>query len=105
MTRLLLAFLCALGLAFSSMAATAASLPGNAIAECTLGKEMPDMPADHSKMACCTPACQAPSAAAVLPQLDQAPTEDLADKAALAWTPSKELISTAGSGLDPPPRT
>lgn len=105
MTRLLLAFLCSLGLAFSSMAATAASLPGNAMADCTMRKEMPDMPANHSKMECGMPACHAPSAAAVLQQPGSGADEDLADKADLAWTPSKELLSTAGSGLDPPPRT
>jgi hypothetical protein len=105
MTRLLLALLCALGLAFSPMAATASSLPGNAMLDCTMGKDMPDMPADHSKMDCCTPVCHAPSAAAVLPQPDLGPAKDIADKVALTWTPSKELLSAVSSGLDPPPRS
>lgn len=105
MTRLLLALLCALGLAFSPMTAVASPLSGDAMKECTMGGgDMPNMPGDHSKMDCCTPACHAPSAAALLPKSDAGPSESFADKTPLAWAPSRELLSAVSSGLDPPPR-
>lgn len=100
MIRLLLALLCALGLAFSPMTAVASPLR-----ECTMRVgEMPDMPADHSEMSCCAPACQAPSAAAVLTKPDANPSADLTGRMIFAPAPMKELHSTASSGLDPPPR-
>lgn len=70
-----------------------------------MGGEMPDMPADHSKMGCCTPACQAPSSAAFLAKQETGLASALTRKVKLVWAPSRELVSAVGSGLDPPPRT
>lgn len=101
--RLFLAVLCALGLAFSPAATSGAIAAPTAMPGCTMDGHKPAKPADHSKMDCCTVACQM-----VAPALLPEPTADAAplnfngalhDRAA-----AKELTSFAASGLDPPPR-
>jgi hypothetical protein len=72
---------------------------------CVMGKNMPKKAADHGKMDCCTPACQAPSSAALLPNRIAALSLDTRSTVMLAWAPVKELASIPSSGLDPPPRT
>ena len=100
----MLSMLCALGLAFAPVAASGAVQPATSMPECTMsGGEMPDMPSDHSKMDCCTPACQAPAPAALLPVPD-AELTDYSHGPKLSWAPVKELASLRSSGLDPPPR-
>lgn len=100
--RLLISMLCALGLAIAPTAANAASassMPG-----CTMDGHMPGKPTNHSKMDCCTPACQTSAAAALLPDraADESPlanNDALHDRAAV-----QEPASFSASGLDPPPR-
>jgi hypothetical protein len=70
-----------------------------------MGGEMPDMPADHSKMDCCTPACHAPSASALLPKTDAGLADLPVSKQQLNSAPVKQLDSVLASGLDPPPRS
>ena len=76
----------------------------NAMPGCTMDDKMPAKPVDHSKMDCCTPACQVSSAAALLPQ--RAPTANQSiDRGELhASVVVKALDSFAPTGLDPPPR-
>ncbi len=95
--------LTALGLALSPVTASAAGAPTSGMPGCTMGGEMPDMPADHSDMDCCTPACQAPASPAMLLLQDLAaePAVTAAEPIARAM---KQLTSLASSGLDPPPR-
>ncbi len=103
--KLILAMICALGLAFSPVAANAAPAAASEMPGCTMdGDDMPDMPADHLKMDCCTPACQAPSAAASLPRQGSGLPSTFASKLRLVWAPAKVLTSVWGSVLDPPPR-
>jgi len=101
--RLLILMLCALGLALSPLTASSAGAPTSSMPGCTMGGEMPDMPADHSTMDCCTPACQAPASPAMLPLQDLA-----ADPAVATAGPTeratRQLTSLVSSGLDPPPR-
>ena len=103
MIRHLLALLCAIGLAFSPLAAVPASAAS--MSACSMGGEMPDMPADHSKMDCCTPACHAPSASALLPKMDAGLTDLPAPKQQLSGATAKQLESVLSPGLDPPPRS
>ena len=100
--RLFIIVLCALGLAFSPAATSGAVAAPTGMPGCTMG-HMPAKPADHSKMDCCTAACQM-TAPALLPELiaDAAPLKTngaLRDRAAV-----KDLASFTASGLDPPPR-
>ena len=99
--RLFLAALCVIGLALAPTAglATPSAMPG-----CTMEGHMPAKPADHSKMDCCTPACQISAAAALLPErvADAAPLKS--NGALHGSAPAKELASFTASGLDPPPR-
>ena len=101
MIRLLLALLSAFALALSPVSATAAA-PAS-MADCGMKGEMPAKP-HHSKMDCCTPACQASSAAAMLPQRGEASDGVSHERAPLSTIPVKRLISFAPTGLDPPPR-
>ena len=103
MIRLFLAILCALGLSFSTTATNGAIAAPVTMPGCTMDGQMPAKPADHSKMDCCTVACQM-----VAPALLPEPIADAAllksngamhDRAAV-----KKLASFTGSGLDPPPR-
>jgi hypothetical protein len=103
-TRLFIALLCAIGLAFAPVAAAAAAAAPNAMPGCTMKGEMPSKPVDHSKMACCTPACQAPTSAALLPDRDRASDLSLGGGDLHASAPAKKLASFAPTGLDPPPR-
>ena len=103
--RLLILMLCALGLGFVPVTANAAGSPSTGMPGCTMdGNHMPDIPADHSKMGCCTPACQAPSSAALLPNRDAVLATGFGATLKLAMAPVEELASASGSGLDPPPR-
>lgn len=101
--RLIISLLCALGLAFAPVTAGAAPASGS-MPGCTMGKEMPRKTADQGKMDCCAPACQAPSATALLPNRDGTEAVVAATGPKLAWAPAKELASLPSSGLDPPPR-
>lgn len=101
--RHLLALLCAIGLAVSPLAVVPASAAQ--MSDCTMGGDMPDMPADHSKMDCCTPACHVPSASALLPRLDADVADAPAPQQLLGSAPVKQLESILASGLDPPPRS
>ena len=66
--------------------------------------KMPSKTADHMKMDCCTPACQAPASAALLPTRQTAGLVELDRSTLLQSAPVKELASVLNSGLDPPPR-
>lgn len=103
--RLLISIVCVLGLAFTPVAANAAAAPSSDMPGCTMDGKMPSKAADHAKMDCCTPACHAPSASALLPNQDGAVAEALAPAQVVAWAPAKQLESILASGLDPPPRS
>ncbi|MBA2770516.1 MAG: hypothetical protein H0U34_00645 [Sphingomonas sp.] len=105
MIRLVLAMICALGLAFSPVAANAAPAAGSGMPGCIMDGDMPDMAADHSKMDCCTPACQAPSSsAATLSKSISAALLAPAKSRKLTWGSPKDLVAFLVSALDPPPR-
>ena len=95
--------LCALGLALAPVTASAAVAQTNGMPGCTMDGKMPSKSVDHAKMDCCTPACQAPSSAALLSDGMAAPSIP-SGNAELSWAPAKELASFTASGLDPPPR-
>ena len=104
MIRFILALLCAVGLALSPTVTSGAIAAPATMPGCTMGEHMPPKPADHSKMDCCTPACQISAAAAMLPER-AATAGPLKMKAPLRMNaPAKELASFTASGLDPPPR-
>jgi hypothetical protein len=102
--RFLLSVFVAIGLAFSPAAPAIAMAWPAAMPGCSMGGEMPDHPADHSKMDCCTAVCQAPAAAALLPQRDAAGESLPVDRQALVELSAKALLSLSGTALDPPPR-
>lgn len=104
MIRLLISILCALGLAFAPMTASAAAAPRFGASSCTMDGKMPIKPDDHARMDCCTPACQLTSAAALLPQRDGAPPRLVATGQRLTSASVAALESIAPSALDPPPR-
>ncbi len=102
MIRFFLAVLCALGLAFSPVAASGAIAAPSGMPGCTMDGHTPAKPADHSKVDCCTPACQVSAAALSERTSAAAPLKvngSLHDGAAVT-----ELASFTASGLDPPPR-
>ena len=105
MIRLVLAAFCALALAFSPAATSGAIAAPYGMPGCTMNGHVPAKPAQHSKMDCCTPACQVSAAAALLPgrTADAAPMK--ADGALHDRARAQELASFATGGLDPPPRT
>ena len=104
-TRLFIAVLCAFGLALSPMVTEAAVAAPSGMPGCTMDQQqMPAKPADHSKMDCCTPACQIAAAAALLPERNSADILQKADGALHERNAVKELASFTASGLDPPPR-
>jgi hypothetical protein len=103
MIRLLFGLLLALGLALSPVAASPSAGSMNQ-PDCGMGGEMPDMPADHAKKDCCTTACQAPAAAALLPRAE-AELPQTGAGLDLSWAAARALASVPNSGLDPPPRT
>jgi len=104
MVRLVLALLCAVGLALSPAVTAGAAAASGAMPGCTMDGHMPAKPAGHSKMDCCTPACQITAAAALLPERNA----DTAPMTAIGESPdssvARELASFTPSGLDPPPR-
>lgn len=102
--RLLISLLCALGLALAPVTAIAATATMNGTPGCTMGGHMPAKPADHSKMDCCTPACQMSAPAAMIAEPVAASEPLLHDRDLVASAPAKELASVHSSGLDPPPR-
>jgi hypothetical protein len=102
--RLLISMLCALGLAFSPVAANAAVSQASGMPGCTMDGKMPAKTADHAKMDCCAAACQAPSSAALTPNQNTAHPVAPVRSALLSWAPVKELYGIDNSGLDPPPR-
>ena len=104
MIRLLLAVLCSLGLALSPALTAGAIAAPAAMPGCTMGEHMPAKPVDHSKMDCCTPACQIAPAAALLPapastDARLGPNRGLHIRPAIA-----AVASFSPSALDPPPR-
>ena len=103
MIRLLISILCAIGLALTPVTATAAAAPSSDMAGCTMDGKMPAKPADHSKMDCCTPACQTSASTALLPSRD-AGSGAYAAATMNEFLPVKELAGVTSSGLDPPPR-
>lgn len=98
--RIFLAFLSALALALSPVAAASAATAPVSMADCDMKC---DMPADESSMDCCGPACPAPAPAAVEPERSGS-TTDLSWKGLNATLPVKALYSLLPTGLDPPPR-
>jgi hypothetical protein len=102
--RLLLAVFIAIGLALGPAAPTIAMSSAAAMPGCNMGDKMPEHPADHSKMNCCTAACQAPASAALLPQRSAADERIATHRSAHSLSPVKELASAASTGTDPPPR-
>lgn len=103
MIRLFLAFLCSFGLAFSPVATNGAIAAPNDVPGCTMDGHMPAKPADHSKMDCCTAACQM-AAPALLPEQTSAKAALKINGAVHDRAAVKELASFTASGLDPPPR-
>ena len=103
MIRLLTALLTALALAFSPVVAHAGAFGQDSMTGCGMQK-MPAKSADHAKMDCCTPACQAPASAAFMPSKDTSDQVRLARVELLIGMPVKELSGITSSGLDPPPR-
>jgi hypothetical protein len=104
--RILLAVFIAIGLAFSPAApaiamTSPAAMPGPG---CNMGSGMPDHPADHSKMDCCTALCQAPAAAALLPDRGAAGESLCVDGQALTELSAKALLSLSRTAVDPTPR-
>ena len=104
MIRLLVSLFVALGLTLSPAGASTVQPAAEVMADCDMQGGMPDMPAHESKMACCTPACQAPSSPALLPNEKAAPAAGVTGSSQRIWTPVKELTGIKSSGLDPPPR-
>lgn len=102
--RLLVSMLCALGLAFAPVAPNAAVSQTNGMLGCAMDGKRPAKAADYSKMDCCTPACQAPSTAPLLPSKDAAGQAQPVKLELPIWAPVKELSGVKSSGLDPPPR-
>jgi hypothetical protein len=102
--RVFLAALCALGLAFSPVATSAAIAVPAAMPGCAMDGQMPAKPVDHSKMDCCTPSCQVSAAAALLAEPSSAASPLKANSALHDRATLKELASFTASGLDPPPR-
>jgi hypothetical protein len=101
--RLLIAALCALGVAFSPLTASGAIAAPSAMAGCAMDEHMPAGGANHSKKDCCAAACQM-TAAALQPERT-ADTAPLQANGALHGRPCvKALASFTASGLDPPPR-
>lgn len=103
MIRLFVILLSTLALAFSPVAANAAA-SAQTMAGCDMKDHMPAKPANHSKMDCCTPACQATSSAVLTFEGDAAGTIGIRSSALLSVAAVKELGSAISSGLDPPPR-
>jgi hypothetical protein len=101
--RLLISILCAVGLALTPVTVSATAAPSSDMAACTMNGQMPAKPADHSKMECCTPACQASSSAALLPSRE-AGSGAHATATMNVFLSVKELAGVTSSGLDPPPR-
>ena len=102
--RFFLAVLCSLGLALSPAVTSGAIASPTAMPGCTMDGHMPAKPVDHSKMDCCTPACQISAAAALLPDPGPAAAPLKANGALHDRAAVKELASFTASGLDPPPR-
>lgn len=102
--RFFLAVLCSLGLALSPAVTSGAIASPTAMPGCTMDGHMPAKSADHSKMECCTPACQLSSAAALLPEPSTASLVQKRDGTLQVLAATKQLASFLASGLDPPPR-
>ena len=103
--RLFLAVLCSVGLVLSPAATSGAFAASNAMPGCTMEGHMPAKPADHSKMDCCTPACQISAAAALLPERIAIDVRLTANRALHGRPTLAKFATFSPSGLDPPPRT
>lgn len=107
MIRLLIGIVVALGLALAPAAAEAGVAVASNASACAMGRAMsdqPDMPANRSKMACCTIACESPPSATFLPANRMAAPVEKPGGANLSWGAGRQLTSLASSALDPPPR-
>jgi len=102
--RFVIAILCALGLGLGPAATSGAIAAPSAMPGCTMDGHMPAKPADHSKMDCCTPACQISAPAALLPERSSDAAQAAASGSPHDRAAAKELASFTASGLDPPPR-
>lgn len=107
MIRLLIGIVVALGLALAPAAAEAGVAEASNASACAMGSGMPDkpdMPANRLKMVSCTVACQIPPSAAFLPAKQMPIRVETPGAANLSWGAELQLMSLAGSALDPPPR-
>ena len=79
---------------------------GVAQTECSMSEAEMDMGmgAGHDKMACCTPQCTAPAAAAVLTSGDSGPDIATEDGTPLRFPRDAMLASVSPAATDPPPR-
>lgn len=108
MVRFLIGIVVALGLVFAPTAGEARAVLAGGGSDCAMGgamPDMPDMPSSHSKMACCTIVCQAPTSLALLSMKAPAIPFELVDRSTLSQGPGKRLLSFISSTLDPPPRS
>lgn len=91
-----------------SPAAAAFAQPGSGTAqtECSMTEAQMDMStgAGHAKMACCTPQCTAPAAAAVLTSGVSHPDIAGEDGTPLRFPRDATLPSVSPAATDPPPR-
>ena len=113
MIRLLIAILCALGLALSPVGvAHAYADPGMNMSNCPMQMamathEMHGMSPGkmhHGSMDCCSQACHAPTPIAVVVPIGIPEDEPVIETALFDAIPVKHLVSATGSTLDPPPR-
>jgi hypothetical protein len=102
--RLFIALIWLLALALSPVAANAAASGQQSVMDCGMQQNMPGKPMHHGKMDCCTPACQANSAAALLQERRSAADDVASGNEPHANAPMRKLASFAVSSLDPPPR-
>lgn len=97
--------LASLSLLLSPAAAAAAPLgSGDARTECSMPGPDTGMADDHEKMGCCTPACTAPAAAAVLASSDPGPNAFAGAGPPLVFPGDTMLPSVSPAATDPPPR-
>jgi hypothetical protein len=102
--RLVLFLLSALALALSPVAVNAAPFGQDAMAGCDMHQKVPAKPANHGKMDCCTPACQASSPAGLVSQRDASSDGAVRGGELHVRYAANKPVSFAPTGLDPPPR-
>lgn len=103
MIRLILSCLLVLSFIGSAPAVAAMAAPTQT-AECTMTGDMPDQPADHGKMACCTSDCtMAGTVGLAQPAAIKLSTPEPTN-APIYLASVKELGSLDWATVDPPPR-